>query len=94
MANIETRIRFNRVVFKDSHEADVVAIVTTKEELTIGELQIIAHYGSQFIREAENYEEMVTRIKMENLHMRHSSTAIKCGCLLNKLVGFTYYEVT
>lgn len=94
MANIETRIRFDRVIFKDSHEVDVVAIVTTKEALTIGELQIIAHYGSQSIREAENYEEMVTRIKMETLHMRHSSTAIKYGCLLNRLVGFTYYEVT
>lgn len=93
MANIETKLRLNRVVFKDSHEADVVAIVTTNKELTIDELQIIARYGSEFIRNDENYKEMIQKIRDSLKNMRHSSVAIKYGCLLNKLEGFSYCEV-
>ena len=93
MANIETKLRLNRVVFKDSHEADVVSIVTTNKEITIDELQIIARYGSEFIRNDENYKEMIQKIRDSLKNMRHSSVAIKYGCLLNKLEGFSYYEV-
>lgn len=97
MANVETKIRFNRVVFRDSHEADVVAIVTTKTELTIEELTIIARYGFEMIRNAENcegnFKQVVEMIEKKLSRMRPSSIAIRYGCLLTKLVDFSYYEI-
>lgn len=97
MANVETKIRFNRVVFQDSHEADVIAVVTTKAELTIEEITIIARYGFEMIRNAENckgdFEQMVQIIEKKLSRMRHSAIAISYGCLLTKLVDFSYYEI-
>ncbi len=90
MHTVETKLRFEKILFSDGKRKDVVATIVTTTELTIDDIKIIAHYGPKAIGKRT----FAQVLKESTSIMRApTSTAIKNMNLLNKLLIFSYQVV-
>ncbi len=95
MPNLQTRIRFSRVITVKSDVGysckDAIAIIASSEEFTIEELSIIAVLVPELIRNRETYEDFLSKLQERVKKMRRpNTTAIQYMNLLRKIQGLEY----
>lgn len=95
MANLQTKIRFNRVTIMkgDMHflYIDAIVKISSSEEFTIEELNVISKFIPDMIQNKENYEILVRKIQEKVKKMRRPNPmAIHYMNALRKLEGLDY----
>ena len=90
MESVVTRIRRNHVLVDDKYQ-DVVVIITSTDELTIEELQIIADNSIKLVSQKKMLATVQEKIrKMFGTMKKPAAVAIKYANVLKKVQNISY----